>query len=78
MSDHQTVVTTTKPFWESKVLWVNALTMAGALLMFLSTAQAAGELPFNLDSRWVIFILGLINFALRFVTTSPVQGGSKS
>lgn len=77
MNDTQpnaTVEVTPKNWWESKVVWINALTMLAALLMFLSTSQAAGELPFDLDSRWVIFLLGLINFALRFVTSAPVMG----
>lgn len=73
MSDNQTpVVVTPKPWYESKTVWVNALTMAAALLMFLTASQEAGQLPFSLDSRWVIFILGLINFALRFMTNAPV------
>lgn len=64
-----------KPWYQSKTIWANGLTMAAALLMFLNTAQAAGELPFNLDSRWVIFALGLLNFGLRWITTAPVEGG---
>ncbi len=76
MNNHPTsVVVTPKPWYESKMIWVNAITMAAALLMFLNTAQTAGELPFNLDSRWVIFILGLLNFILRWITVAPVEGG---
>lgn len=69
------VLVTPKKWYVSKTIWINVITMAAALLMFLNTAQAAGELPFNLDSRWVIFILGLLNFGLRWITTAPVEGG---
>lgn len=76
MSDNPVVVTP-KKWYESKTILINGLTMAAALLMFLLTSQEAGQLPFVLDARWVAFGLGLINFALRFATNSPVEGGSK-
>lgn len=66
-----------KPFWESKTVWLNGLLIAAALLMFLIDSQTTGQLPFELDGKWVAFLLGLANFSLRFVTTAPVTSGSK-
>ena len=71
MSDSPVVVTPKSP-WESKVLWVNGLTIAAAVLVWLVDTQTAGGLPFELDARWIAFILAAINFALRFVTNAPV------
>lgn len=73
----ETVVTTVKPWYTSKVIWLNGLTIAAALLVWLLDSQNAGTLPFVLDGRWVAFILGAVNFALRFITNQPVSGGAK-
>lgn len=76
MSDNPTtpVLVTPKPWYTSKTIWVNGLTIAGAAMLFLIGAQTAGELPFVLDAKWVAFILGLINFGLRFITVAPIAG----
>lgn len=71
------VLVEVKPFWQSKTIWINALTILGAFLLFLMGSSEAGQLPFPLDLRWVVFIQGVINLALRFLTTAPVTGGSK-
>ncbi len=62
----------TKPWYTSKTLWVNGLTIVAALLMFLLTSQSNNQLPFVLDAKWVAFGLGLINFALRFLSDTKV------
>lgn len=72
MSNETSVVVTPKPWWESKVIIINGLTILAALLVWLIDSQTAGTLPFELDAKWVAFILGAINFALRWVTTKPV------
>ena len=62
----------TKYWWQSKTLWVNGLVILAALLVWLLDTQKAGGLPFVLDAKWVAFILGAVNFALRWVTDTPV------
>lgn len=69
------VVVEPKPWYASKTIIVNGLTIAAALIMFLISSMNAGELPFALDAKWTAFILGIINFALRWLTVAPVQGG---
>lgn len=72
MSDTPVAVTP-KPWYTSKVLWVNGLTIAAALVLWLIDTQTAGELPFVLDAKWLAFILGALNFGLRLVTKEPVK-----
>lgn len=63
-----------KVWYESKVLWFNALTIIAVVIAFLMQQQAAGTLPFNLSPEWVVFIQAVINLILRFVTSAPVTG----
>jgi hypothetical protein len=73
MSDNlPAVIVQPKPWYTSKVVIVNGLTIAGALLIWLIDSQTAGALPFEMDAKWVAFILAGVNFILRFVTTAPV------
>lgn len=63
----------TKPFWESRTLWVNGLTVIAMILAFLIDAQSANGLPFDLDARWIALALGIVNIILRSVTSQPVS-----
>lgn len=62
----------TKVWYQSKTIWINAITILLAILTLLLTQQANGGLPFNLDARWVILGLGVLNIVLRSVTDQPV------
>ncbi len=55
-----------KPWWQSRTLWVNGLTAAVTILTW-----AGGIVP----PEWqpaVTLGLAAVNFALRFITTQPV------
>jgi hypothetical protein len=69
---------TAKPFWQSKTIWFNVLTIALAILGFLMVTQSAGGLPFNIDSRWLVLVAGIGNIFLRFITNAPVTSGGGS
>lgn len=62
----------TKPFWESRTVWFNALTMVAALLVLLMEMSAAGTLPFSVDARWIVLGQAIINLVLRFVSNQPL------
>jgi len=80
MSDQQTPVEVTPKFWwESKTMRFNtvvgALSLFGAIALFLLDSQRAGLLPFEIDARWLLLAVGLINVVniwLRSVTNQPV------
>jgi hypothetical protein len=61
-----------KPFWESKTMWINILTVAAMILSFVVDTQMDGGLPLDLDPRWVAMALGIINIILRAVTNQGV------
>lgn len=68
MSD--AIQTPTKPWWQSRTLWVNALVLA------LATAETQlnilqGVLPGGLFA-WLAFGLPVVNAALRLITTKAV------
>ncbi len=57
-----------KPFWQSKTLWVNGLTLVGT---------GAGWLAGTLTSypevvAGLVFTQALVNIVLRFVTTKAL------
>ena len=64
-----------KPFWQSKTMWINGLTVLAMILAFVVDTQMAGGLPFELDSAWLVLILGIVNILLRFVTNQPISRG---
>ncbi|GEM_PF-2743959 len=59
-----------KPFWKSKTIWVNALT----LLLSILTALAGSDF---VDPKVVAIITGIlipiVNILLRFVTNQPIS-----
>lgn len=62
-----------KPFYTSKTIIVNALTVAAMVLAFLIETQTVNGLPFSLDARWLVVILGIVNIILRSATSQPVS-----
>jgi uncharacterized membrane protein len=58
-----------KPFWESKTFWVNLVL---ALIAILELATDALPLPEG-SGVWLVFIIGVLNIVLRFVTVQPVS-----
>lgn len=71
----QPVEVTPKVWWQSKVIWWNALTIILAVIGFLMVTQAQGGLPFDIDSRWLVLVAGIGNIILRFITDAPVTVG---
>jgi len=53
-----------KPWYLSKVLWVNFISIVGVF-----TAKQFG---FNISSEMTVSILGAVNAILRFITKQPV------
>ena len=56
-----------KPWWESKTLWVNALTL---IVMILGTVAQWPE--FSAYTGQIAGALAIVNMALRFITDRPV------
>lgn len=71
MSDNPTPVEA-KPFWESKTMWINVLTVVAMILSFVIDTHMAGGLPLDLDPRWIALALGIVNIVLRSVTNQPI------
>lgn len=62
----------TKVWYQSKTIWINTITVFAAILTLFLTQQANGGLPFDLDARWVLLGLGVLNIVLRAVTDQPL------
>lgn len=62
-----------KPFWQSKIFWVNALS---ALAMFLEGSEFTNVVPSQYHAYVATAVFGL-NVILRFVTTSAVSFASQ-
>jgi hypothetical protein len=58
---------TPKPWWESKTLWINALTL---LVMVLGTVAQWPELADYAPQ--IAGAVAVINMLLRFITNRPV------
>lgn len=61
-----------KVWYESKTVWLNALTVIAAILAFIVDTQMAGGLPFDLDPRYIAIALGIVNIVLRAMTNQPL------
>jgi hypothetical protein len=67
-------MTDPKPFWQSRTVWFNALTIALAIIGFLMVTQSTSGLPLDLDPKWLVIASGIINILLRFLTNAPLAG----
>ncbi len=61
----------TKAWWQSKTIWINAITAATATLTVLGGQQIVAEHP--QASAAIVAILGVLNVALRLITCLPVE-----
>ena len=61
-----------KSWWQSKTIWVNAITAATATLTVLGGQQIVVEHP--QASAAIVAILGGLNVALRIITVLPIGG----
>ena len=57
----------TKSVFSSKTLWANVIVM---LVTAITAIQ--GDLANYVDPEVVVFLLGVLNVFLRFITTQPV------
>lgn len=57
----------TKSIFESKTLWANVIVM---VITALTAIQ--GDLSEYVNPESVVFVLGVLNVFLRFITTQPV------
>lgn len=55
----------TKPWWQSKTLWFNILT--------LGLDAASGQLGFHIPPNVAVPILAAGNIGLRLITSQPVS-----
>lgn len=53
-----------KPFWESKTIWVNFLTIVAAIIVIPE---------FNIPAEVVALVLAIVNAILRFMTGKPLK-----
>jgi hypothetical protein len=64
----------TKAFYTSKTVWVNVIAI------ILSVIAVTDPTLFNLDPKFVLWVTGVLNIALRFLGGAPLSadGAPKS
>jgi hypothetical protein len=70
------VMVTPKAWYESKTIWVNAVTFVIALLGLLVGPEALGVIPDNLEEHWakgVLMLSAFLNVILRSLTGQPLS-----
>jgi hypothetical protein len=65
------VAAKTKSWWQSKTIWINAITAATATLTVLGGQQIVTDHP--AIAAGLVAALGVLNVALRLITCLPVQ-----
>jgi hypothetical protein len=60
-----------KPFFESKTLWVNGLTLTAAIITALTNSELIANNPQLF--AWLSAALAGVNLVLRFLTTTAVS-----
>lgn len=58
-----------KPWWQSKTIWVNALTLAVLIIGVLVTQD--GVIPESW-LKWLAAVSAVVNVVLRFITEQPI------
>lgn len=66
------LATKSKSWWQSKTIWINAITAATATLTALGGQQIVQEYP--KASAAIVAALGVLNVALRIITVLPIGG----
>jgi hypothetical protein len=61
-----------KSWWQSKTIWINAITAATATLTALGGQQIVAENP--KAAAAIVAVLGGLNIALRIITVLPIGG----
>jgi len=64
--------TAKKKWWQSKTIWINAITAATATLTVLAGQQIVTDHP--AIAAGLVAVLGGLNVALRLVTLLPIGG----
>ena len=62
----------TKPWWQSKTIWVNAITATTATLTVLGGQQIVIDHPALAAA--IVAALGGLNIVLRIITVLPIGG----
>ena len=57
-----------KPFWASKTIWVNGVSVLAAIL----GAAGIASIGVEVQAEAVAVVMGVINIVLRFMTDKPV------
>jgi hypothetical protein len=57
-----------KKWWESRTLWVNALTLASVVV-----AQVVGWEDMKQYAPELLMISNIVNMLLRLITTNPIK-----
>ena len=65
------VLMESKPFWESRTLWVNLLTTGISVLGLVAGSDLIAEYPRAVAA--IAALIGVANIVLRFLTTVPVS-----
>jgi hypothetical protein len=63
---------TAKKWWQSKTIWINAITAATATITVLAGQQIVTDHP--AIAAGLVAVLGGLNVALRLVTLLPIGG----
>jgi len=66
------VAAKSKSWWQSKTIWINAITALTATLTVLGGQQIVVEHP--QASAAIVAVLGGLNIALRIITVLPIGG----
>jgi hypothetical protein len=62
----------TKAWWQSKTIWINAITAAAATITVLAGQQIVTDHP--AIAAGLVAALGVLNVALRIVSALPIGG----
>ncbi len=69
---NDTIVTTTKTWWQSKTVVLNGIVLLISLVAWISESQSAGILPFDVEPELLATVLTALNLVLRFTTSQPI------
>lgn len=67
-----------KPWYESKTVWFNAVVMALSVVIYLLEGASGGAIDLGIPPEMVALGLGIANLVLRFVTVEALSVDGKT
>ena len=66
-------MTEAKPWYTSRTVWFNAIILILTVALYVLQGAMSGAISLPVSTEVLVFITGVVNLVLRFVTSQPLK-----